>query len=116
MAVNATQKHVVAMERLIMWCFFTIIFLQIPITVVIHSAIGAGGKSPATNGKSKENNTKSGSQVSCKSCSKFVTMLKPFSLSPISMPMRFTFFLFFFRTFNSENAQQSHAKAKHGDK
>ncbi|KAA8544193.1 hypothetical protein F0562_022171 [Nyssa sinensis] len=47
------------------------------------------GKTPANSGKSKEQSPKSGGQVSCKSCSK---------------------------TFNSENALQSHSKAKHGGK
>ncbi|KAL3518484.1 hypothetical protein ACH5RR_021073 [Cinchona calisaya] len=74
----------------------------------------SGGKSPAINGKSKEQNPKSGGQVSCKSCNKFAPMPKPFSLSPISVPTGLTFILLFFRTFNSENALQSHAKAKHG--
>lgn len=46
----------------------------------------SGGKTP---NKSKEQTPKSGSQLSCKSCTK---------------------------TFSSENAMQSHAKAKHGGK
>ncbi|KAL6342011.1 hypothetical protein AAG906_038257 [Vitis piasezkii] len=45
------------------------------------------GKTPATGDKGKGQSPKSGGQVSCKSCSK---------------------------TFNSENALQSHSKAKHG--
>lgn len=45
------------------------------------------GKTPASGDKGKGQSPKSGGQVSCKSCSK---------------------------TFNSENALQSHSKAKHG--
>ncbi|KAA8542830.1 hypothetical protein F0562_023982 [Nyssa sinensis] len=47
------------------------------------------GKTPASSGKLKEQSPKSGSQVSCNSCSK---------------------------TFNSGKALESHSKAKHGGK